>query len=29
MSKVCFGDVLYIKGRIGWQALKKEEYLSE
>lgn len=28
MSKVCFGDILYIKGRIGWQALKKEEYLS-
>ena len=29
MSKIRFGDVLYIKGRIGWQALKKEEYLSK
>ncbi len=26
--KVKFGDVLYIKGRIGWQLLKKHEYLS-
>lgn len=26
--KVKFRDILYIKGRIGWQALKKEEYLS-
>ena len=29
MSKICFGDVLYIKGRIGWQALRKEEYLDK
>lgn len=28
MNKVRFGDVLYIKGRIGWQALGKDEYLS-
>ena len=26
--KIKFKDVLYIKGRIGWQLLKKEEYLS-
>ena len=25
--KVCLGDYLYIKGRIGWKGLKKEEYL--
>lgn len=25
--KIRFKDVLYIKGRIGWQALKKNEYL--
>ena len=24
-----FKDILYVKGRIGWQALKKEEYLTE
>lgn len=29
MNKVLFGDVLYIKGRIGWQALKKDEYLTD
>lgn len=29
MNKVRFGDILYIKGRIGWQSLKKEEYLDE
>lgn len=29
MSKVRFGDVLYIKGRIGWQLLRKDEYLDE
>lgn len=23
-----FKDILYVKGRIGWQALKKEEYLT-
>lgn len=28
MSKILFGDALYIKGRIGWQTLKKEEYLD-
>jgi len=28
MSKVRFGDILYIKGRIGWQALSKDEYLK-
>lgn len=28
MSRVRFGDILYIKGRIGWQLLKKEEYLK-
>lgn len=27
--KVKFGDVLYIKGRIGWQLLKKNEYLTQ
>ncbi|MCR5628140.1 restriction endonuclease subunit S [Eubacterium sp.] len=27
--KVKFGDILYVKGRIGWQTLKKEEYLLE
>lgn len=29
MSKIRFGDALYIKGRIGWQALSKDEYLKE
>lgn len=29
MSKVVFKDILYIKGRIGWQALKKDEYLNK
>jgi hypothetical protein len=29
MNKILFGDVLYIKGRIGWQALKKDEYLNK
>ena len=28
-NKVSLGDYLYIKGRIGWKGLKKEEYLSE
>lgn len=28
MSKIRFGDILYIKGRIGWQALSKDEYLQ-
>ncbi len=28
MNKVRFGDILYIKGRIGWQALSKDEYLK-
>ena len=28
MSKIVFGDVLYIKGRIGWQTLRKDEYLD-
>ena len=27
--KIKFKDVLYIKGRIGWQLLKKEEYLTK
>lgn len=26
--KIKFKDILYIKGRIGWQALKKDEYLT-
>ena len=26
--KIRFGDYLYIKGRIGWQSLKKDEYLK-
>lgn len=29
MSRIRFGDVLYIKGRIGWQLLRKDEYLKE
>ena len=28
-NKASLGDYLYIKGRIGWKGLKKEEYLSE
>ena len=28
-TKVSLGDHLYVKGRIGWKGLKKEEYLSE
>ncbi|MBO2527963.1 MAG: hypothetical protein CW335_07325, partial [Clostridiales bacterium] len=28
-TKVSLGDYLYIKGRIGWKGLKKEEYLPE
>lgn len=28
-NRVSLGDYLYIKGRIGWKGLKKEEYLSE
>lgn len=28
-NKVSFGDYLYIKGRIGWKGLKKDEYLDE
>lgn len=28
-DRVSLGDYLYIKGRIGWKGLKKEEYLSE
>ena len=28
-NRVNLGDYLYIKGRIGWKGLKKEEYLSE
>lgn len=27
--KIKLGDVLYIKGRIGWQSLKKDEYLEK
>ena len=27
--KVKFGDLLYIKGRIGWQLLRKDEYLKQ
>ncbi|WP_283651016.1 restriction endonuclease subunit S [Ileibacterium valens] len=27
-NKVRFGDLLYIKGRIGWKGLKKDEYLE-
>ena len=26
MAKFKFEDLLYIKGRIGWQALSKNEY---
>ena len=29
MNKTSFSELLYIKGRIGWQRLSKEEYLSE
>lgn len=28
-NKVSLGDYLYIKGRIGWKGLKKEEYLDD
>ena len=28
-NKVSLGDYLYIKGRIGWKGLKKDEYLDE
>lgn len=28
-NRVSLGDYLYIKGRIGWKGLKKEEYLSD
>lgn len=28
-NKVSLGDYLYIKGRIGWKGLKKDEYLSK
>lgn len=28
-NRVSLGDYLYIKGRIGWKGLKKEEYLEE
>ena len=28
-NRVSLGDYLYIKGRIGWKGLKKEEYLLE
>lgn len=28
-NKVKLGDFLYIKGRIGWKGLKKEEYLPQ
>ena len=28
-TRASLGDYLYIKGRIGWKGLKKEEYLSE
>lgn len=28
-TSVKLGDYLYIKGRIGWKGLKKEEYLKE
>ena len=28
-NKASLGDYLYIKGRIGWKGLKKEEYLFE
>ena len=27
--KYRLGDVLYIKGRIGWKGLKKKEYLDK
>ena len=28
-SQIRFGDLLYIKGRIGWKGLKKDEYLEK
>ena len=28
-NKASLGDYLYIKGRIGWKGLKKDEYLTE
>jgi len=28
-NKASLGDYLYIKGRIGWKGLKKDEYLNE
>lgn len=28
-KRIKFGDVLYIKGRIGWQRLQKSEYLTQ
>ena len=28
-NNVKLGDYLYIKGRIGWKGLKKEEYLPK
>ncbi|WP_296560447.1 restriction endonuclease subunit S [uncultured Acetobacterium sp.] len=28
-NKVSLGDYLYIKGRIGWKGLKKDEYLDD
>ena len=27
--KYRLGDLLYIKGRIGWKGLKKKEYLDK
>ena len=28
-KKITLGDLLYIKGRIGWKGLRKDEYLKE
>ena len=29
MSKINIGKDLYLKGRIGWKGLKKDEYLKK